>query len=466
MTLIGIGLMTVAALAVWIRARWRLTALLLISVIALFALQTERSTLAVALPVATVLLVIGVWWLVTPHRSPDDWRVMSLIAAITTAAALVRAVLLTDPSAILEAARVLPPLMAVGAVAVSVGALVPSTDEAARRRLALAFVILIIGLFIILKTPALHALVTGALIPAQAETASLWGWLGFSYIAFRLMHVLLDYRIGRLAPVKLRDFALYVIFFPALTAGPIARIEHFARELDTARRLDSARLLDGGVRIGIGLFKKFVIADTLALIALDPQLAAMTEAGPEVWWVMLYAYAFRIFFDFSGYVDIAIGIGRLAGIGLPENFAAPYLRRNITAFWNSWHITLATWFRTYFFTPLSRALMATPLRTRRLLVIFIAQVSTMILIGLWHGVAANFVLWGGWHGIGLWLHKWQSDRFRGWDAYVADRPALGRIIHAGSVIVTFHFVALGWVFFALDDPQLIARALAGLFGMG
>ncbi|HLY24866.1 MAG TPA: MBOAT family O-acyltransferase, partial [Aggregatilineales bacterium] len=182
-------------------------------------------------------------------------------------------------------------------------------------------------------------------------------------------------------------------------------------------------------------------------------------------WIMLYAYAFRLFFDFSGYTDIAIGIALLAGIHLPENFSAPYLKRNITAFWNSWHITLATWFRNYFFTPLSRALMATRLRSRRMLIILIAQVSTMVLIGLWHGIALNFVLWGAWHGLGLWLHRWQVDHSQGWDAYVAKRPRLARAVHLGSVLATFHFVAIGWVFFALPDPALIGKTLAGLVGL-
>jgi alginate O-acetyltransferase complex protein AlgI len=181
-------------------------------------------------------------------------------------------------------------------------------------------------------------------------------------------------------------------------------------------------------------------------------------------WLMVYAYAFRLFFDFSGYSDIAIGIGMLSGIRLPENFTAPYTKRNITAFWNSWHITLSTWFRNYFFTPLSRALMGTPLRSRRLLIIFVAQVCTMILIGMWHGIALNFVLWGAWHGIGLWAHHWITEHSRDWDEYVQARPRLARAIHILSVLVTFHYVALGWIFFTLPDLGLILKAFAALLG--
>ena len=115
--------------------------------------------------------------------------------------------------------------------------------------------------------------------------------------------------------------------------------------------------LIGGKRIIIGIFSKFVLADGLALIALNNINSRQVNSTGWLW-VMLYAYAFRIFFDFSGYTDIAIGMGQLLGIQLPENFEKPYLKQNLTLFWNSWHITLAQWFRAYFFNPLTRALRA------------------------------------------------------------------------------------------------------------
>src|SRR5262249_29105066 len=144
---------------------------------------------------------------------------------------------------------------------------------------------------------------------------------------------------------------------------------------------------------------------------------------------------------------------------------APYSRRNIATFWNNWHITLSTWFRNYFFTPVSRALMQTPIRTRRLLIILITQVGTMVLIGLWHGIAINFVLWGLWHGLGLWFHRWMIEHTRAWDGHVQADPRLAKAIHILSVLATFHFVAIGWVFFALPDLKLIAKTLAGLVGL-
>ncbi len=116
-------------------------------------------------------------------------------------------------------------------------------------------------------------------------------------------------------------------------------------------------------------------------------------------WLLLYMYGLRLYFDFSGYIDIAIGVGILLGIRLPESFSRPYLRTNIAAFWRSWHITLANWVRFYLFAPLSRTLLRR--RWPPLLVVFIAQIVSMLIIGLWHGFTWSFAIWGLWHGLGL-----------------------------------------------------------------
>lgn len=473
MTLINIGLMAVGVLGSWLFRRHRLTILLLASIVFLYALQPAG--LEVALPTATLLIVVGVWWLTNANITPDDRRTLVLMGITATLAVILASrlyydiligIVLRAPITLGSAFAALPPLAVVALGVGSFGAFIPRNDEEARRRLALAFVIGIIIVLAILKLPALQTALTGSIAQNTGQTLPLnWQWLGFSYISFRLMHVLLDYRSKRLALVSLRDFALYVIFFPALTAGPIDRVEHFVRELEKTPPVDNEWILDGVRRISIGLFKKFVLADSVAYIALSPTLVNQASGSAEHFWVMVYAYAFQLFFDFAGYTDIVLGIARLARITLPENFTAPYSNRNITAFWNSWHITLATWFRNYFFTPLSRTLMGTRLRTRRLFIILIAQVSTMVLIGLWHGIALNFVLWGTWHGVGLWFHKWLTDHTRRWDEYVATRPVLSRLIHGLSVLATFHFVALGWIFFALPDLKQIGKVFAGLVGI-
>src|SRR5262249_51923122 len=155
-----------------------------------------------------------------------------------------------------------------------------------------------------------------------------------------------------------------------------------------------------------------VLADMLAVISISNPLVPLTRT-PLWLWVFLYAFAFRIYFDFSGYTDMALGMGRLLGIHLPENFAAPYLKPNLTQFWNSWHISLTQWFRAYVFNPLTRALRASRIRFPDWLTILTAQTCTMALIGLWHGITLGYLLWGLWHAAGLFIHNRWTALVRG-----------------------------------------------------
>ena len=196
--------------------------------------------------------------------------------------------------------------------------------------------------------------------------------------------------------LSLQEYVSYVIFFPSYTAGPLDRAERFVkdfRKLPGMRGLDPTRFALGFERIMIGLFKKFIIADLLVQgVSLNAANAAQAQSSAGLW-VLLYGYALRIYFDFGGYTDIVIGIGLLFGIKLPENFNRPYLKANITAFWQSWHITLSSWVRFYVFTPLSRWLLRRSWRPPTYAIVFTAQISTMVIIGLWHGMTANFFIW-------------------------------------------------------------------------
>ncbi len=326
--------------------------------------------------------------------------------------------------------------------------------------------ILLISILIILKFPQL-SLQTSIFFREMAnrptETASALDlrWLGFSYIAFRLIHVLRDKQTGRLPELSLPEFATYVVFFPTLAAGPIDRAERFVKDLQKEFALKPDDLLLAGQRIALGLFKKFVIADMLALMSLNDALAVQARTAGWMW-IHLYAYTYQIYFDFSGYTDIAIGIGYLVGIKLPENFLSPYTKPNITQFWNSWHITLTQWIRSYFFNPFNRwirrykSIPAWPM-------IFIGQLSTMLLIGLWHGITWNFILWGAWHGLGLFLQNRWSDFAK--TRIATSNPRLQTALQIGGVLLTFHFVALGWVFFALSEPSLSGMVFRKLFGL-
>jgi D-alanyl-lipoteichoic acid acyltransferase DltB (MBOAT superfamily) len=307
------------------------------------------------------------------------------------------------------------------------------------------FVIAAIGLifiFVLIKLPSMLSLLLGAASALRGKESSgsiSLSWLGFSYVAFRLLHTILDRKVGRLPSVPLTDFVNYVIFFPAFTAGPIDRLERFTHDLTDPVPLDRAGWMDAGTRFFLGLFKKFVIADALAWIALNDKFALQINSSGWMW-LLLYSYSLQIYFDFSGYTDIAIGLGRLLGVRLPENFASPYLKPNLTQFWNSWHMTLTQWFRNYFFNPLTRALHSNKQSLPPFMMILIAQVSTMVLIGLWHGVTAGFVLWGLWHGTGLFVqNRWSNymkDHTPAWGKPLQVRESQGR-----SIFLTFNFVS-------------------------
>ena len=287
-------------------------------------------------------------------------------------------------------------------------------------------------------------------------------WFGYSYIAFRLIHTIRDKQAGRLPAVSLDEYMSYVIFFPALSAGPIDRIQRFLPELRQPKKLENDDWVIVSKRVFLGLFKKFIIADTLATVAMNAGLVQNIQTSAWMW-VTVYAYAFQIYFDFSGYTDIAIGMGRLLGIQLPENFRNPYLKTNLAQFWNNWHLTLTQWFRAYYFNPLTRFLRKKKLPTW--ITLAIVQLSTMILIGFWHGITWNFFLWGLWHGVGLFIH----NRWTNWSRQNTPKKTLSslqeNILSGANIFLTFNFVAIGWVFFALPTPALAKEALFILFGI-
>lgn len=341
-----------------------------------------------------------------------------------------------------------------------------------QKRLSVILMLALLAVFIVLKTTPLAEEVSRQLRlregrPTALASASELSWLGFSYVAFRLIHTLRDRQTGRLPSLTLREYVTYVIFFPALTAGPIDRADRFIsdlRQLPTLLGLDPERIVQGVTRIALGVGKKFIIADSLAYMALDATKAELASSAGGLW-VLLYCYALQIYFDFSGYSDIAIGLGQLYGIKLPENFNRPYLKRNITLFWQSWHITLSQWVRFYVFSPLSRYLLMRKHKPSPAILAVVGQLTTMLVIGLWHGVTWGFAVWGLWHGIGLFVHKLYSDKTRHAYIRLRDRPQLNMAIGAAGTLLTFHFVVLGWVWFALPDIATSWDVLIRLLGM-
>ncbi len=471
MGLVEIAASFAAALLVGalMRGAWRTNLLLILSVLAVYWFQptVRLRSFDFWFPSLTLALVVFVWFITSESnawRSRQNWSAL-IILLVLPGMIDVAGRLFPDPTLL----KILPPQFSEYSIFILIAAVIIifATWISHRQPWILsAAILLLIAILVLLKTPAL-SLQTSIFFrtlegrPATNALSTDLRWLGFSYIAFRLIHVVRDRQARRLPELSLGEFATYVIFFPSLAAGPIDRAERFAQDLRRDCKLTQAETLSAGQRIVIGLFKKFVIADALAWIALNDTLA--TQVHTTGWmWIIVYAYAFQIYFDFSGYTDIAIGIARLVGINLPENFAAPYLKPNLTQFWNSWHMTLTQWIRSYFFNPFNRWIRgykSIPAWT----MILIGQLATMLIIGLWHGVTINFILWGLWHGLGLFLQNRWSDFTK--NRFNANNPRLKSALQIGGILFTFHFVALGWVFFALSSPSLSWQVLLALSGV-
>ena len=342
-------------------------------------------------------------------------------------------------------------------------------------------ILIILAIFIALKNQKLAQIVSAWLRRLAGQSAELASeldiaWLGFSYLAFRMLHVLRDYQAGRINAPSLRNLASYAFYFPAFTAGPIDRYPRFSADLERIFPTTSSKestdaairrqqdLFEGGRRLAIGLFKKFVVADSLAIFSLSSQNA--NQVSTSGWlWLLVYAYSLRIYLDFSGYTDIALGLSRWMGIRLPENFDRPYLKTNLTAFWNSWHITLAQWFRAYIFNPLTRALRSREKPTPIWLIILAGQTLIMTLIGLWHGITWNFAIWGLWHAVGLFIHNRWSDWIRPRAATAKPHQVFDKTVKFAGWFLTFHYVTLGWVWFALPSTPTAWQVMLKLFNL-
>jgi len=467
---IGASILTALLIGALTRGTLRRYLLLASSVLAVYWFQPALPLRSFDfwLPLLSLALTILTWLVTSPAGA---WRLrqnligLSIILGLVTLIALSRYIF---PEPILTATTP-PQFIQYFGFLILAGLALASFGWISHRQLWMigGTIILLIAILVVLKTPS-FSLQTSILIrtlanrPVESAAFTDLRWLGFSYIAFRLIHVLRDKQMGRLPELSLPEFATYVIFFPALAAGPIDRAERFTQDLQKDFSLTQQETLLGGQRIFVGLFKKFVIADTLAIIALNDALA--TQVRTTGWmWVIVYAYAFQIYFDFSGYTDIAIGMARLVGIKLPENFAAPYLKPNLTQFWNSWHMSLTQWFRSYFFNPFNRWMRSLK-NLPAWFMILLSQVATMLLIGLWHGITLNFIFWGLWHGIGLFLQNRWSEFIRTRYSNPGQNTRLQPLLQIGSILLTFHFVALGWVFFALSNPSLSVQVFRKLFG--
>jgi len=280
--------------------------------------------------------------------------------------------------------------------------------------------------------------------------------LGISFFTFQQIAFLCDAAKGETREYRFLDYALFVTFFPQLIAGPIVHhkemMPQFARD-DTYRpRWDNISI--GLTLFTLGLFKKVILADGIAGFSTSVFGAAQAGAQPGMLdaWSAALAYTFQIYFDFSGYSDMALGLARLFGIKLPMNFFSPYKATSIIDFWRRWHITLSRFLRDYLYIPLGGNRRG---KTRRYLNLMI----TMLLGGLWHGAGWTFVIWGGLHGLYLsFNHAWRAI------VKQHEEPQHGPIRWI-CILFTLFWVVIAWVFFRAEQLDAALFMLQGMFGL-
>lgn len=278
--------------------------------------------------------------------------------------------------------------------------------------------------------------------------------VGISFYTFQTMSYTLDVYRGKLQPTRrFFDFALFVAFFPQLVAGPIERASHLLPQVMRKRTYSWEHAMEGSYLIGWGLFKKVFIADNLAVLV-ERVFSSQPDLQGAAVLIGLYAFAFQIYCDFSGYSDIARGIGKILGFDIMWNFRLPYFSATPAEFWQRWHISLSTWLKDYLYIPLGGNRHGALKTVRNLFV-------TMLLGGLWHGAQWTFVFWGFYHGLLLVIYRMIEPFSHRIAQSLQPIPRfIGRIV---AVLVFFHLVCLGWLFFRAESMTHAGTLLNALF---
>ncbi|MEM8909230.1 MAG: MBOAT family O-acyltransferase, partial [Bacteroidota bacterium] len=260
--------------------------------------------------------------------------------------------------------------------------------------------------------------------------------IGISFVTFQRISYLMDCHSGKTRPLdQFADYALYILLFPQLIAGPIIRFNEIAAQiLDRRAQENVDHRMQGLFQFIIGLSKKVLIANPLGWVVDGIFAMPFDDLNTGTAWLGIIAYSFQIYFDFSGYSDMAIGLGKMMGFRLPENFNFPYISQSISEFWRRWHITLGNWMRDYLYIPLG----GNRVSKRRM---YFNLWTVFLLSGLWHGAAWTFVIWGAFHGLFLILDRLFLLRF------------LQKIGPLPAIFLTYVISLIGWVFFRAADLE-------------
>lgn len=271
--------------------------------------------------------------------------------------------------------------------------------------------------------------------------------IGISFYTFQTMSYTIDVYRGKAKIQKnILDFGVYVTMFPQLIAGPIVKYSSVEEELHN-RKADIMGISRGLKRFVTGLAKKALLANTIGELWADISAMKFGDLSVFTSWMGILAFAFQIYFDFSGYSDMAIGLGEVMGFHFPENFNYPYIASSVTDFWRRWHISLGSWFREYVYIPLGGNRKGVPRQMLNILAVW-------MLTGIWHGAGWNFLFWGLWYALLLVMEK----LFLG--------KVLSRLPKGIGMLYNGLAVLVGWVLFALGSPAEIGGYLAAMFGFG
>jgi Predicted membrane protein involved in D-alanine export len=271
--------------------------------------------------------------------------------------------------------------------------------------------------------------------------------IGISFYTFQALSYIIDvYRGNTKVQVDVFKFALYLALFPQLIAGPIVKYKDIAEQLDN-RETNLEKFGSGCIRFIFGLGKKVILANSLGALYTTIQGLPDSNISVLTYWIGILAYTMQIYFDFSGYSDMAIGLGRMFGFEFMENFNYPYISKSVTEFWRRWHISLSTWFKEYLYIPLGGNRVTVPRHILNLLIVW-------SLTGLWHGASWNFVAWGTYYGILLIFEKYI------YGSYIEKAPEWAQHVY------TMLIVMIGWVFFSSADLTAAAEYIKVMFGGG
>lgn len=287
----------------------------------------------------------------------------------------------------------------------------------------------------------------GSILGVNLQVKSIALPLGVSFYTFQQISYIADIYMQRVKPQKnLIDFAAYITMFPQLIAGPIVNYNDIYKQL--ANRKESISKFGEGVqRFIIGLGKKVILANNIGLIWSQVKEIPLNDLSVVLAWIGIIAFTLQIYFDFSGYSDMAIGLAKMFGFDFLENFDYPYISKSITEFWRRWHMSLGGWFREYIYIPLGGNKKGTLIQVRNLFIVWFAT-------GLWHGASTNFIVWGLYFGVILLIEK----------LYLKD--LLKRIPTIFSHIYTLIIVIIGWVIFDMNTLPAAGHYIKIMFGLG